>query len=51
MTFHHPPPSAAAASSASESASVLGVFHFWLVVSSENVQTTMEEPELGFQFG
>jgi hypothetical protein len=25
--------------------------HFWLVVSSENAQTTMEEPELGFQIG
>jgi hypothetical protein len=25
--------------------------HFWLVVSSENAQTTMEEPRLGFQIG
>jgi hypothetical protein len=24
---------------------------FWLVVSSENAQLTMEEPELGFQIG
>jgi hypothetical protein len=24
---------------------------FWLVVSPENAQTTMEEPELGFQIG
>jgi hypothetical protein len=26
-------------------------YNFWLVVSSENAQLTMEEPELGFQIG
>jgi hypothetical protein len=25
--------------------------NFWLVVSSENAQLTMEEPELGYQIG
>jgi hypothetical protein len=30
---------------------LLQLQHFWLVVSSENAQTTMEEPELGLQFG